>query len=249
MAYTNHAFCWHGVISPDTQRARSFYADTLGWEVQTTPMGDGEATMFAAGGVPRLHLSEPAEPGIPAHWDNYFRVEDVDATLQAAVANGGAQLVPPTDIPVGRFAVVTSPSGAILHLFRENDASSANPPEATGGVHWVELHSHELEADLAWLGATFGITTEQMAMPDGPYMLLRHGEALVGGAMVARQPGAPSMWLTWIRVEDVEATTARVQANGGALHSPVMDASGVGRMVIAADPTGGVFGIIQPSAA
>lgn len=249
MAYDNHAFCWHGVISPDTKAASGFYSDTLGWEVQTMPMGEGEATMFAADGVPRLHLSEPAEPGVPAHWDNYFRVEDVDAATEAAVANGGARLVPPTDIPVGRFSVVTSPSGAVLHLFHENDSSASNPPQTNGGVHWVELHSHELEADLAWLSATFGITTEEMPMPDGPYTLLRHGEQLIGGAMTAKQQGAPSMWLTWIRVADVEAVKGRVEANGGALHTPIMDAEGVGRMVIAADPTGGVFGIIQPSEA
>jgi len=247
MAFDNLAFCWHGVITPDTDAAKSFYAQALGWEVQTTPMGDEDATMFAAGGVPRLHLSTPPEDGIPAHWDNYFRVEDVDASTAKAVANGGALLVPPTDIPPGRFSVVASPSGALLHLFHEADeGSSQNAPDADGGIHWVELHSHELDKDLAWLKATFGLTSETMPMPTGPYTILRAGERMVGGAMTAQQEGAPSMWLSWVRVADVDAVAAKVTDLGGALHTPFMDAEGVGRMVIAADPTGGVFGIIQP---
>jgi len=249
MAYDNLSFCWHGVITPDTDAAKSFYTQALGWDVQTMPMGDDDATMFAAGGVPRLHLSAPQEDGIPAHWDNYFRVDDVDAVTAQAVANGGAQLVPPTDIPPGRFSVVASPSGAVLHLFHEADEGTAtNPPAVDGGIHWVELHSHELDKDLAWLKATFGLATETMDMPMGPYTILRTEAGMVGGAMPAMQEGAPSMWLTWVRVDDVDAVAAKVTAAGGQLHTEAMVAEGVGRMVIAADPTGGVFGIIQPSA-
>jgi len=249
MAFDNLSFCWHGVITPDPEGAAAFYPEVVGWQVQTMPMGDEESTMFAAGGVPRLHLAAPTEDGIPAHFDNYLRVADVDAATEAAVAHGGARIVPPTDIPPGRFSVVASPSGALVHLFHEADeASSTNAPPADGGIHWVELHSHQLDDDLAWLKATFSMTTETMQMPTGPYTILRHGEDMVGGAMPAQQEGAPSMWLTWIRVDDLDAARARVTANGGQLHGDPMTAEGVGRMVVAADPSGAVFGLIQPAA-
>jgi predicted enzyme related to lactoylglutathione lyase len=51
MAYDNNRFCWHGVISTDTDKAQSFYSNVLGWTVQTMQMGDEESIMFAAGGV------------------------------------------------------------------------------------------------------------------------------------------------------------------------------------------------------
>lgn len=250
MAYTTNTFCWHGVITPDTGAAKQFYVDTLGWDVQTMPMGDREATMFApVDGRPRLHLGEPQEAGIPAHWENYLRVDDVDASVKTAVEKGGALLVPPMDIPPGRIAVLAAPSGAVISLFREanEDIEDASPCE--GDIHWTELHSHELDADLAWLEASFGISSSEMAMPDGPYFILSSGETQVGGAMTARQPGAPSMWMSWVRVADVDDVAARVAAKGGKLLSQMMEVPGVGRMAVAADPTGGVFGILQPATA
>lgn len=248
MAYSNLSFCWHGLVSTDVDRSKAFFPEVVGWQVMTVPMGNGEGTLFAAGGVPRLHLAAPREDGIPSHVANYLRVEDVDASTEAAVAHGGAQIVAPMDIPVGRFSVVASPSGALVHLFHEaNEANSQDAPTADGGIHWVELHSHEIDKDLAWLRGAFGMTTQEMQMPNGPYTILKHGEAMVGGAMTAQREDAPSMWLAWIRVPDLDAACDRVSQQGGMLHGQPMTAEGVGRMVVAADPSGAVFGLIQPA--
>jgi len=116
MAYQTNRFCWHGIVSTDTEKAAAFYPAVLGWTAMTVPMGEHNATLFAANGVPLAHYMAPPMEGVPSYWDNYIRVDDVDASTTAAVANGGQQLVPPTDIPVGRFSVVTSPSGAIICL-------------------------------------------------------------------------------------------------------------------------------------
>ena len=85
-------------------------------------------------------------------------------------------------------------------------------------------------------------------MPDGPYYILMAGETQVGGAMTASMPGAPSMWLTWIEVPNVEETLAAIGANGGKPFTDVMDIPNVGRMAVVSDPTGGVFGVITPPA-
>ena len=62
--------------------------------------------------------------GVPSHWNNYLRVENVDESARSAEAAGGKVLVPGTDIPPGRFCVVASPSGATFSLFREADESA-----------------------------------------------------------------------------------------------------------------------------
>ena len=49
MAYTNNAFCWHGVISTDTAAARDFYTQVLPWTAVDAEMGGDTVTMFAAG--------------------------------------------------------------------------------------------------------------------------------------------------------------------------------------------------------
>lgn len=249
MAFDNHRFCWHGIISSDTATTTPFYSTVLGWSVQTAPMGDEIATMFAASdGRPRAHTRAPAMEGEPNYWSSYFRVEDVDGDAAKAVANGGKLLVPPTDIAPGRFATVMSPSGAAFNLFHEAGGDDSNAGDADGAIHWVELHSTDIDGDLAWLNATFGVTSQTMQMPDGPYHLLFSGETQVGGAVTQKNPGAPSMWLPWIRQDDVDGTVARVEQNGGKTLVPLFDVEGIGRMSIIADPVGGVVGVIRPPA-
>lgn len=248
MAYVNHKFCWHGVLSTDVDAAQAFYSEALGWRVNKTSMGDTEATFFEINGTNRLHLAPPPMEGVPSHWNNYLRVEDVDAMAKKAIKNGGKQLVPATDIPPGRFSVVAAPSGAAFTLFKESGPDAQNAPNEVGGIHWTELHSTDIEPDLKWLTKTFGYTLEEMPMPTGPYFLLKDGDETAGGAMASVNPEAPSMWLTWVHVENVDETLTRVKSNGGKTHGDTMDVPGIGRMAICADPTGGVFGVITPPA-
>jgi len=248
MAYANNAFCWHGVVSTDINKATAFYREVIGWSVLKTPMGEEEATLFAASDIPRAHVMAPPMEGVPSHWDNYLRVDDVDARAAAAVAKGGRLVVPPTDIPVGRFSVVASPSGAHLSLFHEKDEATAqNAPAGHGSIHWVELHSKDIEADLAWLKLALDIEHETVPMPAGDYFILKSGSTQIGGATVGMKEEAPAMWLAWIQVDDVDACVERVGNHGGNTLSPTMDVQGVGRMAVVQDNTGGVFGVITPA--
>lgn len=247
MAFQTNRFCWYGCISTDTDVAKTFYSEVLGWGVTTVPMGDDDATFFAAGGKKVAHLAAPPMDGVPSHWNNYLRVEDVDASSAKAVENGGKQLVAPTDIPPGRFSVVSSPSGATFSLFHEASDDSEHHPGGEGSVHWVELHSKDLSADLAWLTATFGFTTDEMDMPDGKYTILKSGDEMRGGAMASTEEKAPSMWLTWMQVGNVDETVARVGNHNGNVLSPAFDVPNIGRMAVVQDPAGGVFGVITPA--
>ncbi len=247
MAYQTNRFCWHGCVSTDTKAASAFYSEVLGWRVETTPMGDGEATFFVAGGKPLAHITEPPVEGVPSHWNNYLRVEDVDAATKAAIEHGGKQLVAPTDIPPGRFSSVASPSGAAFSLFREGDDSSEHHPGGEGSVHWVELHSQNVDADIAWLTQAFGFETSAMDMPDGPYTILKDGDDMRGGVVASREKDAPSMWLTWVDVADVDATIKRAVTQRGTVLSPAFDVAGVGRLAIVQDPAGGVIGVMTPA--
>ena len=249
MAYTNNTFCWHGVISTDTAKTTPFYTTVLGWTSETVPMGDMDATFFkAADGKSRAHTMPPGMEGEPSHWSSYLRVENVDDAAAAAAANGGKILVPGTDIPPGRFSVVASPTGAVFNLFHEADPSAADAADGEGSIHWVELHSTDLDTDVAWLKATFGYTTQTMDMAGmGTYHVLLSGEKQVGGAMAQQHEGAPSMWLPWVKLDEVDAAVDRAGQNGGNVLAPLFDVPGIGRMSILADPAGGVFGVIKPA--
>ena len=58
----------------------------------------------------------PAE--VPSYWMVYFSVDDVDETYRKALATGAHEMLPPSDFPGGRFAIVSDPQGATFGLLK-----------------------------------------------------------------------------------------------------------------------------------
>ena len=56
------------------------------------------------------------------------------------------------------------------------------------------------------------------------------------------------MWMTYLATSDADATAAKIKGAGGHIVSEAMDVMGVGRMAVAVDPAGAVFGIWQARA-
>lgn len=249
MPYENNAFCWNGVVSADPERAAAFYEATIGWTAYEHTFEDGSGgTMLAAGDVPRAHLREPEMEGEGSRWVSYLRVEDVNATTDASTAAGGRVLIPPTDVPPGRFSMVVGPSGVPLCFYHEADEDeAANPPPGPGSVTWTELHSTDVDADVEWLKASVGFEIQEMPISGGTYYLLSSGGETRGGAVAAHTDDVAGRWLTWIHVEDVDETVERIVEHGGRAVTEPSDYPDVGRMAIAEDPTGGVFGVMTPA--
>ncbi|WP_434481119.1 VOC family protein [Gemmatimonas sp.] len=67
-------------------------------------------------------------------------------------------------------------------------------------------------------------------------------------AMAPKMPGEeamPTAWTVYWGTADADATVAHIEANGGRIMVPPMDIPGSGRMAIAVDPEGAVFGLWQ----
>jgi hypothetical protein len=113
------AMCWNELVTRDPATAKAFYPAVLGWSaadreiegVNYTEWKLGELTV--AGMLP-MDDHWPAETS--AHWMVYFAVEDTDRTAARTGELGGTVLVPPTDIPPGRFAVLRDPHGAVFSI-------------------------------------------------------------------------------------------------------------------------------------
>lgn len=115
------AFTWSELIAPPNDRTGSFYETVVGLKLISAPMPDGSSyDGFTLDGTPDTMLAgtmPPPMPGIPPHWSIYFGAADVDATAAKVRELGGAVIVEPFDIPVGRMAVVADPQGATFNLF------------------------------------------------------------------------------------------------------------------------------------
>jgi len=154
------------------------------------------------------------------------------------------------DIPdVGRFTVIADPMGAHFSAMTSLPGTPATPESDTpvGGVVWNEIITDDAAKTGAFYSELFGWTVQPSAMPGAPdYALLFHGDYMVGGMMKPEHPGTPSNWLFYFRVNDLDTSVTTLAELGGSAITPIIDVPTVGRMLVATDPTGAVFALMQP---
>jgi uncharacterized protein len=110
---------WNELASTDIEKSKAFYGTVFGWQAETETSGPMTYTEFTVGGrsiagMAQIGGMQPA--GTPPHWLAYFAVADTDAIVARATELGGRTLAPPMDIPIGRFAVVADPRGAVFGI-------------------------------------------------------------------------------------------------------------------------------------
>ncbi|MFB7666567.1 VOC family protein [Kitasatospora sp. NPDC056138] len=127
------------------------------------------------------------------------------------------------------------------------EVTEAYPP---GTPCWVDLMAPDQQAALDVYRDLFGWQGEVGPAEFGGYAMCTLNGKPVAGVMAAMapegQPTPPTVWTTYIATADADATQAAVTANGGTVLMPVTDVGTVGRMLVAADPGGAVFGVWQP---
>ena len=113
-------FCWNELMTGDIEAAKTFYTALFGWETKEMAMGPGGTyTHFTSAGKDCGGMMKTPDPNIPPHWLSYVTVDDVDASTSKAEGLGAKVCVKPTDIPdVGRFSVLTDPTGATIALYK-----------------------------------------------------------------------------------------------------------------------------------
>jgi predicted enzyme related to lactoylglutathione lyase len=111
------AFAWTELSTRGIDQAKAFYRRVFGWDDKTSPMGEGQPPYTewqlggkSIGGGMEMTPDMPAQ--MPPFWLNYFSAADVDATASRAAELGGQVMMPPSDFPGGRFAVLQDPQGA-----------------------------------------------------------------------------------------------------------------------------------------
>jgi predicted enzyme related to lactoylglutathione lyase len=117
------SFGWAELNARGLERDLAFYQGLFGWGTKPAPMPDGttylelqlDGESFA--GAMEMNPGMPAET--PSHWLVYFTVDDVAAAFSCALGAGGREMLPPTPMPGGQFAILQDPQGAafgLLHM-------------------------------------------------------------------------------------------------------------------------------------
>jgi uncharacterized protein len=105
---------WNELVSADLSAGRDFYVEMFGWSAQDAP-GSIPRTTFTLGDllVGGGHAPTAQEDPTP-RWSVTFWVADADRAAARARELGGAVLLPPLDIPVGRLTILADPQGAVF---------------------------------------------------------------------------------------------------------------------------------------
>ena len=118
--------------------------------------------------------------------------------------------------------------------------SNARP--ANGRIVWHDLMSTDPKASLAFFTELVGWRTQEADMgPMGKYTMFFAGDRDVGGLMpLDKSHGAPSHFIAYFHVEDLEKTLETAKSLGGNVAVPPTPIPGVGRFAVLIDPQGGV---------
>ncbi|MGW2248809.1 VOC family protein [Kitasatospora sp. NPDC001660] len=120
----------------------------------------------------------------------------------------------------------------------------------TGTPCWVDLMAKDQRAALDFYRDLLGWQGEPGPAEFGGYAVCElNGKAAAGiGPAMAPEgmPEPPTVWTSYLSTTDAQATQDAITAAGGTLLVPVMDVGSLGRMLIASDPQGAVFGVWQP---
>lgn len=114
------------IIAQDQAAMTAFYATVFGWRYQAGRSGFAYVH-FPAGSPPLLGGIGQAEPGVPGFAPGhafYLLVDAVQPVIDAALAAGGAALMPPTTVDGYTFAMFRDPEGNPVGLIEPFAARS-----------------------------------------------------------------------------------------------------------------------------
>ncbi|MEM7227997.1 MAG: VOC family protein [Planctomycetota bacterium] len=119
---------WQDLTVPDAAELRGFYGAVAGWTFGEHSMGDyDDYTVHASEGGPCVGGLCHARGGnakIPPAWLIYIEVEDVRASAQACVDNGGTLIDGPRAMGKQLFFAFRDPAGAVAAIIGPNPDAS-----------------------------------------------------------------------------------------------------------------------------
>jgi predicted enzyme related to lactoylglutathione lyase len=245
-------FVWHELNTTDPEAAGAFYSKVVPWKAQ--PSALPSYTLWMAGKTAMAGLaalpSEEKASGKAPHWLLYIGTADVDATVAQAARLGARVVKPAAEVPgVGRYAVLTDPQGARFALFTpEPSPTDASPSGGPGGFSWHELATSDPDRATDFYVQLFGWQKGPAHdMGDmGPYQLIEHGGAQVGGIYKARSSTQPH-WLSYVHVADADRAAEQARLAGGQILNGPMEVPGGSWIVMMLDPQGVAFAVHEPA--
>jgi predicted enzyme related to lactoylglutathione lyase len=127
--------------------------------------------------------------------------------------------------------------------------TTRDTPWPDGTPCWADLGAPDTARAREFYSDLFGWTVQPGGPETGGYSVAElNGQGVAGLGPKMGSPEAPAIWMTYLATSDADATAAKIKSAGGQLVVDPMDITDVGRMAVAVDPAGAVFGLWQARA-
>jgi len=119
---------------------------------------------------------------------------------------------------------------------------------APGTPCWIDIGVPDIPKAAAFYGGLFSWDFQDTGPEGGGYRMCTLGGRPVAGIGAQAAPDSGVYWTTYLASTDADLTAAEIKAAGGDVMMEPFDVLDVGRMFIAADPGGAVFGVWEARA-
>ncbi|WP_030104743.1 VOC family protein [Actinoalloteichus caeruleus] len=110
---------------------------------------------------------------------------------------------------------------------------------------WADYWARDRRAAMDFYGAVLGWDFDEGPPETGYYTTASVGGKVAAGLFQPPEPDSPVTWGVYLASDDVDATARAVTEAGGHVVMGPTDVMEEGRMLLATDPTGAVFGAWQ----
>lgn len=126
-----------------------------------------------------------------------------------------------------------------------NTPSQTAPSAGAGTFVWNELNTSDLASAGKFYTELFGWGMDHYAGGGMTSAMFKVGDRHVGGLVDNPSPGSPPFWLCYVKVDDIEATCARIVQLGGKIVLPITPVPNVGTIAVLQDLQGAYLGMFQ----
>ncbi|GAA3586164.1 VOC family protein [Klugiella xanthotipulae] len=240
---------WIELFSSDPGRAIHFYSELFGWtDAPESSQRAGYVNFLLRGRpVAGLMRNDPASAMID-EWTVYLDVPDAGATCARANRYGGSVLTSEPVANLGVMLLLRDPSGSLVGGWEAQERGGFEVFREAGAPSWLELHTRSYAAAVRFYENVFGWRTSEIGRTDEDrYSVLGTWEeprAGIQDAAATLPDNAPSRWMVYFGVSDVDRAADRVEELGGSVIEPPSD-SDFGRVTTVTDPTGAVLRLMR----
>lgn len=242
--------CWVDFMAGDLDRTHRFYTALFGWayEESMDEFGGYHNALLDGRRVAGLSPTVPGMEDAPKVWTVYLATDDIQATADAVVANGGQVVSAPMQVAgFGSMAVFTDPVGDLFGAWQAGTHQGFGAVDEHGTPLWMDLMSRDLEAAKDFYAKVFGYTYSDVSEEGMTYVMFEvpGGDRPAGGIGLLDDKGTAG-WTVCFQVDDVDAAAAAVEPAGGTVSGGLEDTT-YGRMASVAGPDAETVYLMTPN--